>query len=74
MPADLPTPPHARHEELRAAQFCPIEGLDESVWIEVIRKMDEVYSDLLQYQVALEENNVELEETQQFVHSVLTSM
>lgn len=49
-------------------------GLDENVWIDVIQKMDEVYSDLLQYEVALEEKNSTLEETQQFVMSVLTSM
>ena len=48
--------------------------LDENVWIDVIQKMDEVYSDLLQYEVALEEKNATLEETQQFVMSVLTSM
>lgn len=46
----------------------------ESVWIDVIRKMDEVYSELLQYEVALEQKNAELEETQQFLFSVLTSM
>jgi two-component system sensor histidine kinase HupT/HoxJ len=53
------------------------EGLDalgEDVWIEVIRKMDEVYNDLLQYEVALEEKNTALEESQQFVFSVLASM
>jgi len=44
------------------------------VWIEVIRKMDEVYSDLLQYEVALEEKNAALEETQKFIFSVLGSM
>ncbi|MDO9068713.1 MAG: PAS domain-containing protein, partial [Deltaproteobacteria bacterium] len=65
---------HVHHEALVAAQFCPVDGIGESTWIEVIRKMDEVYSNLLQYQVALEEKNVELEETQQFVFSVLTSM
>jgi len=46
----------------------------EATRIEVIRKMDEVYSDLLQYQVALEEKNNALEETQQFIESILDSM
>ena len=50
------------------------EGVDESTWIEVIRKMDEVYNDLLQYEVALERKNAALEESQQFILSVLTSM
>ena len=52
----------------------PPEGVGEDVWIDVIRKMDEVYSDLLQYEVALEEKNAALEETQKFIFSVLTSM
>ncbi len=50
------------------------EGLGEQAWIEVIRKMDEVYNDLLQYEVALEEKNAALEESHQFIASVLASM
>ena len=49
-------------------------GVGEHVWIDVIQKMDEVYNDLLQYEVALEEKNAALEESQQFILSVLTSM
>jgi two-component system sensor histidine kinase HupT/HoxJ len=36
--------------------------------------MDEVYNDLLQYEVALEEKNAALEESHQFIESVLASM
>ncbi len=50
------------------------EGVGEDVWIDVIRKMDEVYNDLLQYEVALEEKNSALEESQRFIVSVLGSM
>jgi hypothetical protein len=39
-------------------------SLGEDAWIEVIQKMDEVYNDLLQYEVALEEKNAALEESQ----------
>ncbi len=46
----------------------------EEVWLDVIRKMDEVYNDLLQYEVTLEEKNAALEESQQFIASVLTAM
>ncbi|HEY6896936.1 MAG TPA: PAS domain-containing protein, partial [Rhodocyclaceae bacterium] len=46
----------------------------EHVWMDVIQKMDEVYHDLLDYEVALEEKNAALEESQQFIVSVLTSM
>jgi two-component system, NtrC family, sensor histidine kinase HupT/HoxJ len=49
-------------------------GASENVWLDVIQKMDEVYSDLLQYEVALEDKNTALEESQQFIVSVLTSM
>jgi two-component system sensor histidine kinase HupT/HoxJ len=49
-------------------------GVGEDVWMDVIHKMDEVYSDLLQYEVALEEKNAKLEESQQFIFSVLTAM
>ena len=50
------------------------QGVGEDVWIEVIQKMDEVYNDLLQYEVALEEKNAALEESQSFVFSVLAAM
>ena len=51
-----------------------LDGVGEAVWIDVIRKMDEVYNDLLQYEVALEEKNAALEESHQFIESVLASM
>ncbi len=51
-----------------------LQSLGEEAWIEVIQKMDEVYSDLLQYEVALEEKNTALEESQRFVFSVLGAM
>ncbi len=50
------------------------EAIGEQAWIEVIQKMDEVYNDLLQYEVALEEKNAALEESHQFIESVLESM
>ncbi len=46
----------------------------EDAWIEVISKMDEVYSDLVRYQVELEEKNAALEDAQRFIGSVLSSM
>jgi two-component system sensor histidine kinase HupT/HoxJ len=49
-------------------------GVDEAVWIEVIHKMDEVYNDLLQYEVVLEQKNAALEDSQRFIESVLASM
>lgn len=46
----------------------------EEAWIEVIRKMDEVYADLVSYQVEIEKKNAALEEAQAFITSVLASM
>lgn len=69
--------PHRPLTADRLAAFAgaaPPQHVGEATWIEVIRKMDEVYSDLLQYQVALEEKNAALEETQHFIESVLDSM
>ena len=64
----------ARHEAPDWHDTAGPEGVDESTWIDVIRKMDQVYSDLLRYQVELEEKNSALEQTQQFVDNVLGSM
>src|SRR5512142_1431558 len=50
------------------------QGVGEEVWIQVIQKMDEVYNDLLQYEVALEEKNAALEQSQRFIVSVLGTM
>ena len=46
----------------------------EDAWIEVIRKMDEVYSDLLRYETDLEAKNAALEEAQAFISSVIESV
>lgn len=51
-----------------------LEGVDESTWLDVIHKMDEVYSQLVADEVALEEKNSELEQSQQFIFSLLTAM
>ncbi len=46
----------------------------ESVWLEVIQKMDEVYSDLIGYETDLEKKNAQLEEAQNFISSVIASV
>eukprot|EP01036_Dinobryon_divergens_P044527 gene44527-59416_t len=53
---------------------APMEGVDESTWLDVIQKMDEVYTRLIDDEVELEKKNAELEQSQQFIFSVLTSM
>ena len=46
----------------------------ESMWLEVIRKMDEVYADLIGYETDLERKNAELEEARDFIASVVASV
>lgn len=38
-----------------------LDGIDEATWLDVIQKMDEVYSRLVQDEIALEEKNTQLE-------------
>ena len=49
-------------------------GVDESVWLDVIHKMDEVYTQLVADEVALEAKNAELEQQQRFIMSLLAAM
>ena len=51
-----------------------MDGVDESTWMDVIQKMEEVYSQLIQDEIELEKKNGELEQSQQFVFSVLSAM
>ena len=50
------------------------ESTMEAGWIDVIQKMDEVYSQLVQDEIALEEKNRQLESSQQFILSVMSAM
>jgi two-component system, NtrC family, sensor histidine kinase HupT/HoxJ len=51
-----------------------IEGIDEATWLDVIQKMDEVYSKLVSDEIELEEKNAQLEQSQQFIFSLLSAM
>lgn len=51
-----------------------LAGVDESTWIDVIQKMDEVYTLLVADEVALEAKNAELEQQQRFIMSLLSAM
>lgn len=46
----------------------------EEAWMEVIRKMDAAYADLIGYQVQVEEQNTALEEARSFFDSVQAAM
>lgn len=49
--------------DLPGVPFAALGQGGEDLWIDVIRKMDEVYADLIASQTALEERNGELERT-----------
>ncbi len=71
-------PPRIRPESLIDAIAAGgpevFSGLQEAAWIEVIRKMDEVYSGLIHYEIDLEQKNAALEQAQQFIASIIASM
>ncbi|MFM2281651.1 MAG: hypothetical protein RLZZ444_3882 [Pseudomonadota bacterium] len=51
-----------------------LDGSSESMWVDVIHRMDEVYSELLRNETDLERKNAELEEAQTFISSVIASV
>lgn len=66
--------PDSLMDAVAAGEGDRLADLPETAWIEVIRKMDEVYSDLIRYEVDLEAKNSALEQARQFIASVLSSM
>lgn len=70
--------PRARPVNLLAhvmrADEPAFDGEGEAMWIDVIAKMDAVYSDLLRYEVDLESKNSELEAAEGFISSVIASV
>lgn len=61
-------------DQAGVAETIALNPSNENAWIDVIKKMDEVYADLVHYQLELEEKNAALEEAQQFITGVLASM
>jgi two-component system sensor histidine kinase HupT/HoxJ len=75
------TKPESTRDSARGDLIARVAGADialsegsEQVWLEVIRKMDEVYADLIVYEADLEKKNDELEEAQSFIQSVIASV
>lgn len=68
----MPTSPRPSHPlNLNADE---LEGVDEATWLDVIHKMDEVFSRLVADETQLEEKNAQLEQSQQFIFSLLSAM
>ena len=51
-----------------------LDGVGEALWVDVIKRMDEVYSELLRNEADLESKNAELEDAQAFISSVFASV
>ena len=50
------------------------QKVDDHAWIDVIQQMDNIYVELVQHQIKLEEKNAELGNAQLFIQSVVSSM
>jgi two-component system sensor histidine kinase HupT/HoxJ len=72
--ASIVSTDQAFQDILEQAGGLNLTGLQETAWIEVIRKMEEVYSDLIRYEIDLESKNDALEQAHRFIGSVLSSM
>lgn len=76
------TKPDTKHSAKRGDLIALVAGKDEialsergeSMWLEVIQKMDEVYADLIGYETDLEKKNAQLEEARNFISSVVASV
>lgn len=47
---------------------------DDQIWVDVIQRMESTYTELVQYQVDLEEKNAALEDAQRFIKSIISSI
>ena len=76
MPENTTThlPPRRLIEQVGSVEDLVSQAPEEEAWSEVIHKMDQVYADLVRSQVEVEEKNVNLENAQQFIRSILASM
>jgi two-component system, NtrC family, sensor histidine kinase HupT/HoxJ len=63
-----------RPSPLQDLGFGELEGVSEATWLDVIQKMDEVYSRLVADEVELENKNAQLEASQRFIFSLLAAM
>ena len=61
-------------DHMAASRLIQADGLTDDTWLDVIQKMDEVYSQLLNDEVELEQKNAELEASQQLIYNLLSSM
>lgn len=80
MTTNEPTVPDARARpsnlmaHVLSEEEPTFDGAGEEMWIDVIAKMDAVYSDLLRYEADLEAKNAELEAAEGFISSVIASV
>ncbi len=73
-PTDPTAVPEPRLSPLMGLAMSVGENGSETMWVEVIHRMEEVYSELLRNETDLERKNAQLQEAQTFISSVIDSV
>ncbi len=68
-PSGLP-----RLVDIPSDQELKTRRADDQIWVDVINRMESTYTELVHYQVELEEKNAELEDAQRFIKSIISSI
>jgi len=60
--------------DIPSEQELQTRRADDQIWVDVIQRMESTYTELVHYQVELEEKNAELEDAQSFIKSIISSI
>lgn len=74
MPRTPKEPIASLFHRVAGGESSGLKEFTEDAWIDVVRKMDEVYADLVRYEADLENKNLALESAHDFISGVLSSM
>lgn len=73
-PIERETHGHALMDKVGLPAIPTLDDAGESLWMDVIHRMDEVYAELLKNEADLERKNADLLEAQTFISSVIASV
>lgn len=74
MPRTSKEPVASLFRRIAGGESLELKEFTEDAWIDVVRKMDDVYADLVRYETDLENKNQALEGAHDFISGVLSSM
>lgn len=69
LPADF-----APRVDMPTGKETLLRRADDQMWVDVIQRMENSYTELVHYQVELEEKNAALKNAQRFIQSIITSI